>query len=335
MDNNAMGAKISDEDMQWSQAALRDIDKFFATRVIGQKNLERALVSALIGNGHVLVESVPGLAKTTAARALADAVKGKFSRIQCTPDLLPGDIIGTQIYRQDTGSFETVLGPVFANFVLLDEINRSSAKTQSAMLEAMAERQVTIGGVSYPMPKELFIVVATQNPIEQEGTYPLSEAQSDRFMLKETIFYPTPEEDVSIINLVENREQKKEELPPVIDVTEVLRLQQITDDVYCDDAIKRYIAAIVAATRNADTVLPQELRGYVKLGASPRAMIAFLKIGKANALMQGRAYVTPDDIKMAAHGVLRHRIALRYIASADGVTPDIVITNMLNAIPTP
>lgn len=327
---------ISEEDMRWAQQSLANLDSFFSSRVIGQKNLERALVAALLGDGHVLIESVPGLAKTTAARAVADAVNGQFSRIQCTPDLLPSDIMGTQIYRQDSGNFETVLGPVFANFVLLDEINRSSAKTQSAMLEAMAERQVTIGGTSYPMPEDIFIVIATQNPIEQEGTYPLSEAQSDRFMIKETLFYPAPGEDLEILNLFENRSRKKnEKVSPVLEVNDVVRLQQITEDVYCDDSVKQYISSIVTATRNADNVLPNELKGYVKLGASPRAMIAFLKMGKAGALMQGRGYVIPDDIKNAAFAVLRHRIALRYTAAADGVTSDIIINNLLNVIPTP
>ena len=327
---------ISDADMKWSQSALADLDSFFSSRVIGQKNLERALVAALLGDGHVLIESVPGLAKTTAARAVADAVNGKFSRIQCTPDLLPSDICGTQIYRQDSGNFETVLGPVFANFVLLDEINRSSAKTQSAMLEAMAERQVTIGGTSYPMPEDVFIVIATQNPIEQEGTYPLSEAQSDRFMIKETLFYPAAGEDLQILNLFENRSRLgKQQVSPVLDVKDVARLQRITESVYCDDSVKQYISTIVTATRFADNVLPNELKGYVRLGASPRAMIAFLKMGKAGALMQGRSYVIPDDIKNAAFVVLRHRIALKYTAAADEVTPDIIINHLLNALPTP
>ena len=330
------GMNIAAEDMSWSQQALAKLDSFFSSRVIGQKNLERALVAALLGDGHVLIESVPGLAKTTAARAVADAVNGQFSRIQCTPDLLPSDIIGTQIYRQDSGSFETVMGPVFANFVLLDEINRSSAKTQSAMLEAMAERQVTIGGTSYPMPEDVFIVIATQNPIEQEGTYPLSEAQSDRFMIKETLYYPAAGEDLQILNLFENRSrQRNVQASPVLEIKDVARLQRITEAVYCDDSVKQYISSVVTATRNADNVLPNELKGYVRLGASPRAMIAFLKMGKAEALMQGRAYVTPDDIKNSAYAVLRHRIALRYTAAADNVTTDIIINHLLNAIPTP
>jgi len=326
--------KISQEDFEWSQNSLRALDNYFSAHVVGQKPLEMALLGAVIGNGHVLIESVPGLAKTTAARAVADSVRGRFSRIQCTPDLLPGDIIGTQIYRQDSGKFETVLGPVFSNFVLLDEINRSSAKTQSAMLEAMAEKQVTIGGKSYPMPEDTFIVFATQNPIEQEGTYPLSEAQEDRFLIKEKITYPTAEEEVSILNMTEEA-QEHAKMAPVLNIEDVARLQKITASVYCDPSIKAYIASIVCATRMADQYLPTQMRGYVNLGASPRATIAFLKMGKASAIMQGRVFVTPDDIKFVAKQVLRHRIALRYIASADGINEDIIIDSLLANIRTP
>ena len=282
-----------------------------------------------------MIESVPGLAKTTAARAVADAVSGKYSRIQCTPDLLPGDIMGTQIYRQDTGEFDTVLGPVFANFVLLDEINRSSAKTQSAMLEAMAEKQVTIGGKAYAMPSDIFIVIATQNPIEQEGTYPLSEAQADRFMIKEKITYPSVEEEIKILDLMEASEKTKEKKPPVLTVQDVARLQRITSRVYCDDVIKKYMAEIVMATRNPDQYLPENLRGYVSLGASPRATISFLKICKALALLQGRLFVIPEDIKDAAKPVLRHRISLRYLAAADGINEDMIIDSLINTINTP
>lgn len=330
--NNA--SQITQEEYDWSQNALRALDNYFSAHVVGQKPLEAALVGAVLGNGHVLIESVPGLAKTTAARAIADSVSGRFSRIQCTPDLLPGDIIGTQIYRQDSGKFETVLGPVFANFVLLDEINRSSAKTQSAMLEAMAEKQVTIGGKSYRMPEETFIVFATQNPIEQEGTYPLSEAQEDRFLIKEKITYPTAEEEVSILNMIEE-EEDQQKMAPVLNIEDVSRLQKITSRVYCDPAIKTYIASIVCATRMADQYLPTQMRGYVNLGASPRATIAFLKMSKASAIMQGRVFVTPDDVKFVAKQVLRHRIALRYIASADGINEDMIIESLLANIRTP
>jgi MoxR-like ATPase len=332
MDNSSY--KISQKDYEWSQSSLREIDRFFSESVVGQKMLERALVGALIANGHVLIESVPGLAKTTAARAIADCINGKFSRIQCTPDLLPGDIIGTQIYRQGTGQFETVKGPVFANIVLLDEINRSSARTQSAMLEAMAEKQVTIGGVSYPMPEDVFIVLATQNPIEQEGTYPLSEAQEDRFLIKEKITYPTMEEELKILNMTEDFTGSIKR-KPVLEVAQVKRLQTITAGVFCDTSVKQYMAAIVYATRDADRFLPTDLKGYISLGASPRATIAFLRMSKASALMQGRVYVTPDDVKMVARQVLRHRIVMKYMAQADGVSEDDIINSLLGSIRTP
>ncbi len=332
MGNNS---QISQEEYKWSQGAIHAVSSYFENSVVGQARLKQTLIAAMLGNGHILIESVPGLAKTTAARAVADAVSGKYSRIQCTPDLLPGDIIGTQIYRQNTGEFDTVLGPVFANFVLLDEINRSSAKTQSAMLEAMAEKQVTIGGRAYAMPEDVFIVIATQNPIEQEGTYPLSEAQTDRFLIKEKITYPSVEEEVKILNLMESSEREKEKKPAVLTVKDVAKLQSVTSRIYCDDAVKRYMADIVMATRNPDQYLQPQLRGYVSLGASPRATIAFLKIGKAFALMQGRTFVTPDDIKAAARPVLRHRISLRYLAAADGINEDMIVDNLISAIHTP
>lgn len=328
-------SSIPKEEFEWSQEAVKAISAYFEKSVIGQKMLERTLIAAILGNGHILIESVPGLAKTTAARAIAASVNGKYSRIQCTPDLLPGDIIGTQIYRQNTGKFETVLGPVFANFVLLDEINRSSAKTQSAMLEAMAEKQVTIGGIPYAMPSDVFIVIATQNPIEQEGTYPLSEAQSDRFLIKEKITYPTLEEETQILDLMEDEEKQTQQKAPVLTVADVSKLQRITSQVYCDAAMKKYMAGITTATRHADTYLKPELKGYVNLGASPRATIAFLKMGKALALMEGRTFVTPDDVKAVARQVLRHRISLRYLAAADGITEDMIIDSLLSRIPTP
>ncbi|MBQ9871841.1 MAG: AAA family ATPase [Eubacterium sp.] len=292
-----------------------------------------ALVAAVMADGHILVESVPGLAKTTAAKAISDAVDGKFSRIQCTPDLLPSDIIGTQIYNQSSGRFETILGPVFANFVLLDEINRSSAKTQSAMLEAMQERHVTIGGVTYQMPEDVFIVIATQNPIEQEGTYLLSEAQTDRFLIKEKITYPSPEEETEILNRIESGAMEKS--PAVLSIRDVDRLQSITEKVYVDPAIKKYISYLVDATRHADQVLPEELARYVRMGASPRASIAFLKIAKAVALLYGRTYVTPDDVKALRYQVLRHRVELNYAAIADDVSVETIIDKIFGSIRTP
>lgn len=325
--------KISREDFDYAQQAIRKLIGYYQSIVVGQGTLAFSLIASILADGHVLIESVPGLAKTTAAKAVADASGGKFSRIQCTPDLLPSDIIGTQIYRQETGKFETMLGPVFANFVLLDEINRSSAKTQSAMLEAMQERQVTIGDTSYKMPEDVFIVFATQNPIEQEGTYPLSEAQTDRFLIKEIITYPTPEEEIQILNRIEKDAFKKK--PAVLSIGDIDRLQTITQNVYIDASIKKYIADIVDSTRHADEVLPEELRGYVRIGASPRASIAFMNIAKASALMMGRSYVIPEDVKAMRYAVLRHRIGLNYSAVANGVSVENIIDGLVNGIKTP
>lgn len=328
------GAGISKEEFEKTQAAIRMLSQYFEKRVVGQKRMEEALITAIMADGHILIESVPGLAKTTAAKAIADAVDGKFSRIQCTPDLLPSDIIGTQIYHRDTGKFETIFGPVFANFVLLDEVNRSSAKTQSAMLEAMQERQVTIGGVTYKMPEDIFIVIATQNPIEQEGTYPLSEAQTDRFMVKEKINYPSAEEELEILNRMEDGSIDRRE-PAVLSIRDIDEVQEITSRVYCDPAVKKYIADIVTATRSPADVLPAEMARYIRIGASPRATINFLRISKAAALYQGRTYVTPDDVKRVRHPILRHRIGLTYAAVADDVRVEDVIDALVSAVPVP
>ena len=322
-------AGITREEFDYAQDTIKKLSDYFDAKVVGQQNLKFALVASIIADGHVLIESVPGLAKTTAAKTISDAVDGKFSRIQCTPDLLPSDIIGTQIYNQSTGKFETNLGPVFANFVLLDEINRSSAKTQSAMLEAMQERQVTIGGETYKMPNDVFIVIATQNPIEQEGTYLLSEAQTDRFIIKEKITYPTPDEETEILNRIEAGSIKK--TPAVLTIKDVDNVQDIAERVYVDPVIKKYISYIVDATRRTDKLLPQEFSKYVRLGASPRASIAFMKIAKAVALIYGRTYVTPDDVKLLRHQVLRHRIELNYSAVADNVTVENIIDQIVNA----
>ena len=325
---------ISQEDFEFSQDVIRKLQAYYEERVVGQKQLELSLITAIIADGHILLESVPGLAKTTAAKAISDAVSGQFSRIQCTPDLLPSDIIGTQIYRQETGKFETIFGPVFANFVLLDEINRSSAKTQSAMLEAMQEKQVTIGGITYRMPKDIFIVIATQNPIEQEGTYPLSEAQTDRFMIKETISYPSPEEELEILSRTESGaiSGKKE---PVLTIEQVDRVQEIAEQVYADRAVRNYIIRIVEATRKPAGTLPPEMARYIRIGASPRATINFLRIAKAMALVNGRDYATPDDVKTMSHQILRHRIGLNYAAVADHVDVEQIIDSIVNAVPAP
>jgi len=324
---------ITNEEFEYSKQVIQKLSQYYDSKVVGQQTLKFALIASIIADGHILVESVPGLAKTTAAKAISDAVDGKFSRIQCTPDLLPSDIIGTQIYNQTTGQFDTTLGPVFANFVLLDEINRSSAKTQSAMLEAMQERQVTIGGKTYKMPGDVFIVIATQNPIEQEGTYLLSEAQTDRFMIKEKITYPTPQEEVEIMNRIETGAMEKS--PAVLTIKDVDYVQDVAEKVYVDKAIKQYISFIVDATRNTEKVLSKEMSRYVRMGASPRASIAFLRIAKAVALIYGRTYVTPDDVKVLAHQVLRHRIELNYSAIADGIEVETIIDEILGMVKTP
>ena len=326
-------SKVTQEEFEYSREMIGKLANYFENVVVGQKNLETSLLTAILADGHVLIESVPGLAKTTAAKAIAEAVDGKFSRIQCTPDLLPGDIIGTQVYNRQTSQFDTVLGPVFANFVLLDEVNRSSAKTQSAMLEAMQEHQVTIGNQTYKMPEDVFIVIATQNPIEQEGTYPLSEAQTDRFMIKEVISYPIAADEVEILNRIENHAFEKR--PAVMTIKDIDRLQDITDKVYADESIKWYISAIVTATRGPARLLGEKTAAYVKMGASPRASIAFLKTAKATALLNGRTYVVPDDVKRMARGVLRHRIALNYSAIADKVSVEMIIDGITGALKAP
>ena len=292
MNENKNMSTVPQEDFEFSQDVIRKLTDYFSERVVGQEVLRNSLITSIVADGHILIESVPGLAKTTAAKAISDALNGKFSRIQCTPDLLPSDIIGTQIYHQETGKFETIFGPVFANFVLLDEVNRSSAKTQSAMLEAMQERQVTIGGVTYHMPQDIFIVIATQNPIEQEGTYPLSEAQTDR-------------------------------------------VQDIAEMVYVDPSVKKYIADIVTATREPAAHIDKKFASYIRIGASPRATINFLKIAKASALIHGRTFAVPEDVKSMAHQVLRHRIGLNYAAVADNVSVETVIDKIVDSVHTP
>ena len=326
-------SKVTKEEFDYSMEMIGRLSTYFENVVVGQKNLEISLLTAVLADGHVLIESVPGLAKTTAAKAIAEAVDGEFSRIQCTPDLLPGDIIGTQIYNRETSKFETVLGPVFANFVLLDEVNRSSAKTQSAMLEAMQEHQVTIGTKSYNMSEDVFIVIATQNPIEQEGTYPLSEAQTDRFMIKEVITYPIAAEEVEILNRIENHAFEKR--PAVMTIKDIDRLQDITEKVYVDETVKWYISSIVTATRDPARLLGEKTAAYVKMGASPRATIAFLRTAKATALLNGRTYVVPDDVKQMARSVLRHRIALNYSAIADKVNVEMIVDAIINTLKVP
>ena len=318
--------------------ATRDlvaVSTAFSNRIVGQGNLRWSFLIALLAGGHILVESVPGLAKTMAAHTLATAVNADFTRIQCTPDLLPSDITGTQIFDSSTNTFKTQLGPVHANFVLLDEINRSSAKTQSAMLEAMQERQTSIGGVVYPLPSP-FLVIATQNPIEQEGTYLLPEAQLDRFLLKDVLTYPTIDEEITILKRLEQGVFEGDaQNDAVIGLENVLALQALTKRVYVDEAIQRYIVTLVDATRTPAAHIGAKLGGLIEVGASPRASIAFAQASRAYALLSGRTHVIPEDVKAIAHRVLRHRIILGFEAGVENVTTDTIIDAIVAAVPAP
>ncbi len=318
-----------------AQRVIGAVAGAFSEKVVGQDNLRETLLIGLLTGGHVLLESVPGLAKTTAARVLADAVHGGFQRIQCTPDLLPSDIVGTQVYDASSNSFSTQLGPVHTNIVLLDEINRSSAKTQSAMLEAMEERQTTIAGVNYPIP-EPFLVIATQNPVDQEGTYPLSEAQTDRFMLKEILRYPSPEEEAEVIFRIDaGVYDKRRAVRPVADLEDVQRLQHTVSNVHMDPVLVHYVSALVNVTRNPAQLLPPALGRLIEYGASPRATIAFCRAARAVAVLSGRNHVMPEDIQRVAHRVLRHRLILGFEALAAGVTTETVVDAVLHAVRVP
>lgn len=327
-----------DAELQWAQDKLRDLRRYFEASVVGQPRLTRALLVGLLARGHVLLESVPGLAKTLAASTLARSVNASFSRIQCTPDLLPSDIIGTEVFDPGSASFRTELGPVHAHFVLLDEINRSSAKTQSAMLEAMQEHQTTIGGTGFTLP-DPFMVMATQNPIEEEGTFALPEAQMDRFMMKAIMNYPTADEEQRMLALLTRR--GSDMLDPLqlqgdrLSIRDVEFLRAAAKRVYVSDAIMQYAVDIAATSRGAGTHPVQGLGTLVRLGASPRASIALVRIGQANALLKGRAYVIPEDVKSVVADVLRHRLVLTFEALADGVTADQVVDRIVQAVPVP
>lgn len=311
------------------------ISQAFAAKIVGQRDLRESLLIGLLAGGHILLESVPGLAKTTAAKVLAQSVQGRFQRIQCTPDLLPSDIIGTQIYDSANASFVTQLGPVHANVLLLDEINRSSAKTQSAMLEAMEERQTTIGGQVHPIA-EPFLVIATQNPVDQEGTYPLSEAQTDRFLLKEIVRYPSPEEEVEVMSRIDaGIYDKGQRTTPAVSLADVQRLQHLVRHVYMDRALMLYASQLVDVTRPPAQKLPKQIARLVEYGASPRATIAFCKAARARAVLHGRAHVLPEDIAKLAHRVLRHRLILGFEATSANVTPETVIDAAMRAVRVP
>jgi MoxR-like ATPase len=300
--------------------------------IVGQQTMVERLLIGLLAGGHVLLEGVPGLAKTLTVRTVCDAIRAQFARVQFTPDLLPADLIGTVIYRPQDGSFTAKKGPVFANLVLADEINRAPAKVQSALLEAMQERQVTIGDQTFPLP-DPFIVMATQNPIEQEGTYPLPEAQVDRFMLNVKVGYPTREEERSIMDRQTGAVKQRAE--PVIEPAQLAQARAVIPEVYVDDKIKDYIVSIVFATREPGKVGLANLAPMIKYGASPRATIALNNAARAHAFLRHRGYVTPEDVKAIGMDVLRHRVVLTYEAEAEEVTADQVISKLFEAVEVP
>jgi MoxR-like ATPase len=300
--------------------------------IVGQKHLLDRLLIALLTNGHVLLEGVPGLAKTLALKTLAGCIAVEFKRLQFTPDMLPADIVGTMIYSPQDGAFRTKHGPIFCNLVLADEINRAPAKVQSALLEAMQERQVTIGDQTYPLPSP-FMVLATQNPLEQEGTYPLPEAQIDRFMMKVVVSYPNRTEERAILDAMATTAAMV--VPrPVVTAAQIVQARQVVDTLYVDDKIRDYIVDIVLATR-PPTAPALKLDGFIQTGASPRATIALTLAARAMAFLSGRNFVVPQDVKAVAMDVLRHRVAVTYEAEAENISPENVIETILNSLPVP
>lgn len=326
-DIKAINEKIAQESA-FVEKILTEMSKV----IVGQTYMIERLLIGLLSNGHILLEGVPGLAKTLTVKTLSQTIQTKFQRIQFTPDLLPADLIGTLIYNQKDGQFTTKKGPIFSNLILADEINRSPAKVQSALLEAMQERQVTIGENTFSL-EDPFLVLATQNPIEQEGTYPLPEAQVDRFMLKLSVGYPSKEEELEIIR----RQTRKEMVEPqaVISPKELIRAREVVKEVYVDEKIERYVVDIVFATRNPEEYGLEELKGLINYGASPRASIYLTQASKANAFLRGRGYVTPEDVRAIGMDVLRHRVILSYEAEAEEMTSEDVIRKVLNRVEVP
>jgi len=300
--------------------------------VVGQRYVVDRLIVGLLANGHILLEGVPGLAKTLSVKTLAQAIDASFHRLQFTPDLLPADLIGTLIYNPRDGVFTTKRGPVFANIILADEINRAPAKVQSALLEAMQERQVTIGEETFPLPSP-FLVLATQNPIEQEGTYPLPEAQVDRFMLKLSVGYPSREEERLILDRMATTDSNPR-VAPVASVDEILRMRSLVDTVYLDDKVKEYIIDLVVATRDPQA-FKLDLAPFIQYGASPRATLYLTLAAKAHAVLAGRGYVTPQDVKSIGGDVLRHRITISYEAEAEEMTSDTIVQRIFDGVPVP
>ena len=327
MNNQELSDQITSS-CQWIPVIKEEMGKV----LVGQEKLVDRLIVGLLCKGHILLEGVPGLAKTLAIKALSGCLHTDFSRLQFTPDLLPSDLIGTMIYNPKESSFSAKLGPIFSNIVLADEINRSPAKVQSALLEAMQERQVTIGENTYPLP-DPFLVLATQNPIDQEGTYQLPEAQLDRFLLKVTVDYPTVEEELIILDRMATSAPVHEP-SPVVDIDTVSKSVDLVNHIYIDPAVRKYIVAIIQATRFPAKVDPS-LQSLIRVGASPRATINLALSARAKAFMAGRAFVTPQDIKDLAHDVLRHRILPSYEAEAEDITTDLIIDKILAKVPVP
>jgi len=317
-----------EECKQWIQPLLEEVSKV----VIGQRVLVNRLLTGLLTNGHVLLEGLPGLAKTLTVRTLASCINTGFQRIQFTPDLLPADLIGTLIYNQKEGEFTTKLGPIFSNLILADEINRAPAKVQSALLEAMQERQVTIGDKTFPLP-DPFLVLATQNPIEQEGTYQLPEAQLDRFMLKVRVGYPTKEEERAILDAMATSAPRLE-VQAVVSPEDITRARGIVNQIYVDDRVKDYIVNLVWATREP-RAFKLQLDGLIRFGASPRATIYLTLAAKAQAFLAGRGYVTPQDVKSIGMDVLRHRVGISYEAEAESMTSESIIEKIFAGVPVP
>ena len=327
------------EDIQAITQRVKEQSRFVRTLVsemskviVGQKYMIERLLVGLLSNGHILLEGVPGLAKTTAVRVLSECISTKFQRIQFTPDLLPADLLGTQVYNPKDGGFSIKKGPLFSNIILADEINRAPAKVQSALLEAMQERQVTIGGETFKLD-EPFLVLATQNPIEQEGTYPLPEAQIDRFMLKLKITYPTRQEEKEIMDRVVIGSDFH--LEPVVSPQEIIAAREAVNPIYVDDKIKDYIVNIVFATREPASFGLTDLEGLIEYGASPRASIYLSQAAKAYAFMQGRGYVTPQDVKSIGMDVLRHRVIISYEAEAEELTPEDIVRKIFDHVEVP
>ncbi len=326
------GITAINQEVEKASAFVRPLFSEIGKVVIGQSYLVERLVVGLLAGGHVLLEGVPGLAKTLSVKSLASCMHVKFSRLQFTPDMLPADVIGTQIYNPQSGGFTTRRGPIFANLVLADEITRAPAKVQSALLEAMQEKQVTIGDQTYKL-EDPFLVLATQNPIEQEGTYPLPEAQVDRFMLKLKIGYPTREEERQILDLM----AKTNNLPSataVVEPKQIFHAREVINDIYIDDKVKDYIVDLVCATRDPAHYKIQ-LQGLIQLGASPRATIALTLASKAYAFLKGRGYVTPQDVKSIGMDVLRHRVTITYEAEAEEKTPETIVQKIFDELPVP